>query len=195
MDPGCGKTTLAKKLEEFCPENYKRTITTTTRKMRDGEIDGDDYKFLSDEEFDELRNNGLFFETVEHQFLPFRYGGEKSELTEDKVNIIVASIEGFLSSVRQSDDLDVQILVNILNDDVLDIEREGRNPQQEENINLSVLRNLLYEYKGFVSDNYLEISGKIIKYIELNLSELKTFRNNKTKLLKYFNENILDEIQ
>ena len=121
------------------------------------------------------------FQSVEYQFLPYgQYGSYFSDLKNDKINVIVASIEGFLSGMENSNEDDESILVNIINDDILDIERENRNPQQEENINHAVLKNFLWE------DNTIFINGKYCNYYELKLSELKTFRNDKEKLTSYF---------
>lgn len=45
---GSGKTTLAKELER---RGYEQVIAYTTRPPRDNEIDGVDYRFITDEEF------------------------------------------------------------------------------------------------------------------------------------------------
>lgn len=45
---GSGKTTVAQKLEEY---GYCKLVTTTTRPMREGEVDGRSYYFVSEEEF------------------------------------------------------------------------------------------------------------------------------------------------
>ena len=50
-----GKTTIAKLLEE--KYNMKRVVTCTTRKKREGERDGIDYYFYTDEEFELLASN------------------------------------------------------------------------------------------------------------------------------------------
>lgn len=47
-----GKTTIAKILQE--QYGYKRVVTCTTRKKREGEREGIDYYFLSDAEFESL---------------------------------------------------------------------------------------------------------------------------------------------
>lgn len=74
---GSGKTTIYKRLfkeekgVEFC-------VSATTRKPREGEMDGKDYSFLSREEFLRLREKGAFVEWSEvHDNL---YGTLKQEL-------------------------------------------------------------------------------------------------------------------
>lgn len=159
--------------------------------MREGEVNGDDYFFITEEEFDE--NYESFFETVEFQFLPNRYAGEATQLDMEKTNILVASLEGFLSAVKADiyDFNDIFILVNIINDDKLDIEREGRDPLHEEHINLGVLKQFVVPN----DENYLYIFNKHIRYVELPLSELKGFRNDKEQCTAFFNSLIIEEMQ
>lgn len=42
---GSGKTTLVRILTEKHPEKFRRVVTCTTRKPRNGEVDGEDYFF------------------------------------------------------------------------------------------------------------------------------------------------------
>lgn len=48
---GSGKTTIAHQLETH---GFERLITTTTRSMREGEVNHHDYHFVSKEEFKNL---------------------------------------------------------------------------------------------------------------------------------------------
>lgn len=47
---GCGKSTLTKALKESVPDVYF-SISTTTRKKREGEIEGVHYHFVDREQF------------------------------------------------------------------------------------------------------------------------------------------------
>ena len=58
---GAGKTTLAKKIEEKNPD-FKISISHTTRKPRTAEINGKDYHFVNEQEFNKLVNENSFFE-------------------------------------------------------------------------------------------------------------------------------------
>lgn len=162
-------------------------LECTTREKRPSEIDNDDYEFISNEEFDKLLVNNLLCETVLNQFPPGRYGARTAYLDKNKWNVVVASIEGFLSSVKyESSNTDSElVLINIINDVDLDINREGRNPQAEENINKSVL----YQFKD--SDITLNIFSKEVKYIELPLSKLKSVRDDSMKLISLINSYLL----
>ena len=76
-----GKTEVAKRLmNEY---GIKRVITTTTRPMRKGEVDGIDYYFVSKERFQEMIKENLFVEyTLYNDNL---YGSLKSEVADNKV--------------------------------------------------------------------------------------------------------------
>ncbi len=61
---GTGKTTLVKRLLEEFP-NIGYSLSCTTRPPREGEIDGQDYTFLSKEDFEARRDTGYFAEWAE----------------------------------------------------------------------------------------------------------------------------------
>ena len=61
---GTGKTTLVKEALNVIP-HLRFSVSATTRKRREGEIDGKDYRFLSKEEFLTLQKNGSFLESAE----------------------------------------------------------------------------------------------------------------------------------
>ena len=58
---GVGKTTLTKKIAKD-NTNFKISISHTTRKARPNEVDGKDYYFVDDKEFNTLISNNSFFE-------------------------------------------------------------------------------------------------------------------------------------
>lgn len=61
---GAGKTTLVKKaLEEFPDLSF--SVSYTTRKPREGEVEGADYRFVDDRVFEEMVREGEFIEYAE----------------------------------------------------------------------------------------------------------------------------------
>ena len=50
---GAGKTTISRKLMEVDP-SITMSVSATTRPMRSGEVEGRDYHFVDDIEFDRL---------------------------------------------------------------------------------------------------------------------------------------------
>ena len=58
---GTGKSTLIEKLQKEVP-SLSWSVSCTTRPMREGEIDGDDYFFITKDEFLKRRENNEFIE-------------------------------------------------------------------------------------------------------------------------------------
>ena len=58
---GAGKTTLTKKISKNNP-NFVISVSHTTRKPRPNELNGKDYYFVSDKEFESLVKQNNFFE-------------------------------------------------------------------------------------------------------------------------------------
>ena len=83
---GAGKTYLANKLYDL---GYKRSISYTTRKPRDNEINGYDYNFISKEEFEKLIREGFF---AEYQMAGDKYYGTPVANLTDK-SILISSDE------------------------------------------------------------------------------------------------------
>lgn len=73
---GSGKSTLAKELTSRVP--FTNLVSHTTRNPREGEINGQDYFFVSKEEFDKLIDTDGFVEHVE--FAGKQYGISKSQV-------------------------------------------------------------------------------------------------------------------
>jgi guanylate kinase len=77
---GEGKSTLARRLVERLPD-LKLAVSATTRPRRPGEIDGRDYWFISEEEFNRRLAEDDFLEWVELPWGPgYRSGTLLSEL-------------------------------------------------------------------------------------------------------------------
>ena len=57
---GAGKTTLVKLISE--KKDFNISVSHTTRKPRSNEIDGKDYYFVNDENFETLIKNNQFLE-------------------------------------------------------------------------------------------------------------------------------------
>jgi guanylate kinase len=59
---GAGKTTVVEELLEKCPVPLYKCVSATTRSPRGGEVEGDDYFFLTQAEFARRREAGEFLE-------------------------------------------------------------------------------------------------------------------------------------
>ena len=58
---GVGKTTLTKKIQQKY-QSFKLSVSHTTRSPRSNEVDGVDYHFVSEKEFERLINKKKFYE-------------------------------------------------------------------------------------------------------------------------------------
>lgn len=75
---GTGKTSVIKKLMTL-DNNLKFSVSVTTRQPREGEKDGVDYFYISNEKYDELLKQNAFYEHVDSQY-GSRYGTLRSEV-------------------------------------------------------------------------------------------------------------------
>ena len=95
---GVGKGTLIRGLLARIPE-LELSVSATTRTPRPGEVDGVDYHFLSDEEFDRKVAAGAF---VEHAaYSGRRYGTLRSELERRTAAGVPVVLEIEVQGARQ----------------------------------------------------------------------------------------------
>lgn len=76
---GVGKTSLVNALLERIPRSIRIT-TVTTRVPREGEVEGEDFFFVTRERFEMLRDKELFIEWSEH--LNSYYGTPREDLEQ-----------------------------------------------------------------------------------------------------------------
>ena len=94
---GAGKSTLIKNIIEKGNGDIELSISATTRPSREGEEHGRDYFFISNEEFNELKDSDSF---IEHANVHgYQYGTLKSfvhEKIQDGISIILdIDVQGF----------------------------------------------------------------------------------------------------
>jgi guanylate kinase len=78
---GAGKGTLRKNLENAEIEGLEFIKSNVTRKMREGEVNGDVYNFISEEDFKEKIENDEFLE-YEYVHNYAYYGTKLSDVTD-----------------------------------------------------------------------------------------------------------------
>ncbi len=77
---GSGKTTVVRRLVETAPVQLIKSVSATTRPPRPGEVEGDDYWFLTRDEFQRRLQAEQFIEYAEVFSSGFLYGTLWSEL-------------------------------------------------------------------------------------------------------------------
>jgi guanylate kinase len=125
---GVGKTTVATRLLQ--QPGYVRSISITTRPMRQGEVEGSDYHFVNMERFDSLCERG---ELIEHAHVHGNYYGTpkgplRNAIAQGKVMLLVIDVEGGVQVKMQ--DLDA-VLIFLLPPDQGELVRrlEGRGTE------------------------------------------------------------------
>lgn len=77
---GAGKTSVLRQVLHRMGERLVVSVSATTRPPRPGEVDGEDYHFLSPREFEQKRAAGEFLECFEVFGRGYWYGTLKSEV-------------------------------------------------------------------------------------------------------------------
>ena len=138
---GVGKSTLCDRLVRDVP-GFERVITATTRPPRPNEVDGRDYHFLSDAEFDRRLAAGEFLEWAwVHQ--RHRYGTLKSAVLDQLprtslvMNIDVQGVRSIRTAAQTEPRLKGRLVTMFVAPDSMDVLRErlqGRGPVSPEEL-------------------------------------------------------------
>ena len=95
---GVGKGTIRKALFELPDNNFCYSVSMTTRQPREGEVDGEDYYFVTRDEFERRIDDGQFLEYAE--FVDQYYGTPsdyiEKKLDEGKEVIMEIEVQGAL---------------------------------------------------------------------------------------------------
>ncbi len=129
---GGGKTTIAKKLLQV-RKDLGYSVSATTRATRNGERDGQDYHFLSREEFERRRDRGEFLEWAEYGSQ--LYGTLKREIDrifgEGRHAVLDIEVEG-ARQIRKNFPNSLQVFVLPPSADVLVERLMRRNTENPE---------------------------------------------------------------
>ena len=87
-----GKDDIQNWILKYFPDYCNKIVSCTTRPPREGEIDGENYFFITKEEFiKKVVSNSMLEQT---QFRDWLYGTSISQLDENKINIGVFNLAG-----------------------------------------------------------------------------------------------------
>jgi len=95
---GVGKSTVVAELNRTCPGIWI-SVSVTTRRPRPGEVDGREYHFVDDGEFDRLVADGALLEWA--QFAGNRYGTPREPLNAKLEAGVACLLEIDLAGARQ----------------------------------------------------------------------------------------------
>lgn len=145
-EAGTGKDTIMKKLLEKYPGYFHEIISHTTRPIREGEVDGVNYHYITDAEFLDLMANNQMLESSE--FNHWFYGTSLTACSEGKINIGVFNPEG-IRSLQARDD----VWVKVYRITTFPKERLLRQLNREENPNVNeIIRRYRTDLTDFTED-------------------------------------------
>jgi guanylate kinase len=167
---GSGKTTIYKEILKRNPE-LRFSVSFTTRKKREDEVDGRDYFFVDRGTFEEMAREGRFVEWAPvHGEL---YGTERRQIDEcvagGKVCLLDVDVQGAMSVMREFPEA-VTIFIEPPSLDELERRLRRRGTDSDESIRLRLLNaKKELEYRRFfqyiVVNNHLDESIKQIEDI------------------------------
>lgn len=130
---GAGKTTLAKMICREFPQ-VKMGVSYTTRQPRNGEVNGQDYHFISKEEFVKLKEKDFFLETAE--LFGYYYGTSKEsiEATLKKGHHLIILIDTQGATQIKAKMEGVFIFIDIPSLDILAQRLSARNTEEDEEV-------------------------------------------------------------
>ena len=140
---GAGKTSVMRRVYQLCPVPLVRSVSATTRPPRNGETDGVDYHFLSDEQFQLRRKRGDFLECFEVFTQGHWYGTLWSEvatgLAAGKWVVLEIDVQGAQAVMQRFPDA-VTIFLRPSTREELERRLRGRGTETEEAIGRRLAR-------------------------------------------------------
>lgn len=135
---GAGKSTVVKKLLDTCDLPLTTSISATTRKPRDAEIDGVDYFFMTPERFAELRRAGAFLECKQNFGLQHWYGTLNEQVAAGLISgkwvILEIDVLGAMEVLENSDFDPITIFIHPGGMDELERRLRARGTETEESL-------------------------------------------------------------
>ena len=155
---GSGKTSLARKLVDILGDCYF-SISTTTRKPRDGEQNGVDYVFIAKDEFlDEIDNGGfLEWAEVHGNFYGTSFRAIEEALAQNKTVILDIDVQGHKSIREKFQALVTSVFVTTKNMSILKERLSSRNTETPEILEQRVI-NAISEMRHIDEYDYFLIN-------------------------------------
>lgn len=129
---GSGKDTVYKALEKL-RNDVVESVSATTRLPRDGEIDGVNYFFKSRNEFEEMIDNGCFFEYAEYggNYYGTPIDGVEKAVEDGKICFLIIEVQGAKDVMKSYSDC-VSIFLYPPSFEVLEERLRGRMSETDD---------------------------------------------------------------
>ncbi|CAG8435234.1 5943_t:CDS:2 [Ambispora gerdemannii] len=160
---GVGKSEIAKRLSTYRELNSQQLIYSTTRPPRRGEMDGQDYYFVSREEFRKRVVNNQFLNYVKYNnnYYGIPLNSLKKELLTKNV-LQIANVEGFRKMKEVEEEIKKRLII------------DGREtPFIKE-----------YDHIFTVNDNLDQVAEKIKKKILFSIEQEQHKNQQRSKILQ-----------
>ena len=192
---GTGKTTTCRMLQERMPD-LKFSISHTTRSPRDGEKEGKDYFFISENEFKEKIARGAFLEwaKVHNQY----YGTAQETITRHRKNgdniILDLDVQG-VESLRKMNFSGIFVFILPPSLEELTSRLRNRGTENEDSIQkrIEVGKNEIKKYSMYdfvlTNSNVEDTVQKIISIIEAETCRVNRYRPTSPDLGALLNGN------
>lgn len=175
---GAGKSTVVSQLLEQCPLPLQISVSATTRAPRAGEVDGQDYYFLTPERFAELREAGDFLECKEVFGLGCWYGTLREPVATGvnagKWVILEIDVEGALE-VMESDLNPITLFIHPGDMEELERRLRARNTESDAQI-AARLATATTEFQSITRYQYPIINDQVDRAVDEICSILLQYR-------------------
>lgn len=174
---GCGKDTVFKEIRKK-RKDVVESVSATTRKPREGEVDGVNYFFLSEEEFKDLIEKNGFLEYAVYNgcFYGTPVAGVNDAVGKGKICVLIIDVQGAENVKRIYPDC-VSIFLVPPSWEVLEKRLRARNSEAEDMIQkrLTIAKSELmckdkYDYQ-VVNDNLDDCVNDIEKILHEELQK------------------------
>jgi len=170
---GAGKSSLIKKIENEIGEYYF-SISTTTRPIRDGEVDGVDYHYVSKEEFVKDIENDNF---LEHAVVHGNYYGTslkpvRKALSQGKLVIFDIDVQGNMAIKNRLGDITTSVFITPPSLSELESRLKNRSTDTDEVIigRLKMAKREIQrisEYDYLVINDKLDVAADVLRQIAI----------------------------
>ena len=179
---GSGKTTICKYLQKL-DSSINFSVSCTTRQKRVSEVEGKDYFFITNEEFEKKINDAKFIEW-EQIHGNFYYGTLKSTLekaiNEDKRILLELDVKGATTVKKLYPNKSLSIFIEPPSVEVLKLRLEKRGTDNDERI-IKRLERLESELSYKSNFDYHVINDDL----DLAVNEIMSIIKNESKGVSY----------
>ena len=176
---GAGKGTLVKALIEQVPDAWL-SVSATTRKPREGEVDGKHYHFISNDQFDDLVRQDGFLEWA--QVHSNKYGTPRAQveqaIAEGKQAILEIDVQGAFQ-IKEKIPQSILVFIEPPSLEILEERLRGRGTETEDVIaarmsvaTMELLEKIKYDI-AIVNDDLDVAAKELVDFVEKHANRPK----------------------